>query len=147
MKFMVMVRATHETETEANPAGDDPEMRATLVREMMTYNEALTAAGVLKGGDGLQPSSKGARVVFSGKDRTVVDGPFAETKELIAGYWLWECASLQEAIDWASKCPNPTGQDSVLEIRGVYEAADFGEDLAPEILEREAKIRDQIDAG
>ena len=147
MKFMVMVRATHETETESNPAGDDPEARATLVREMMSYNEALTKAGVMKGGDGLQPSSKGARVVFSGDGRTVVDGPFAETKELIAGYWLWECASLQEAIDWAKRCPNPTGQDSVLEIRPIYEAEDFGEKLAPEIREREAAMRAQIDAG
>jgi hypothetical protein len=146
MKFMVMVRATHETETESNPAGDDPAARAELVREMMSYNEALTKAGVMKGGDGLQPSRKGARVVFAGQDRTVIDGPFAETKELIAGYWLWECASLQEAIDWARKCPNPTGHDSVLEIREVYEAEDFGEDLAPEIREREARMRAQIDA-
>ena len=146
MKFMVMVRATRETETEANPAGDDPEARAELVREMMSYNEALTKAGVMKGGDGLQPSSKGARVQFTGAERTVIDGPFAETKELIAGYWLWECGSLQEAIEWAKKCPNPTGHDSVLEIRQVYEAEDFGAELAPEIREREAQMRTQIDA-
>lgn len=146
MKFMVMVRATPQTESETNPAGDDPEARAALVREMMSYNEALTAAGVMLGGEGLQPSSKGARVVFAGDGRTVIDGPFAESKELIAGYWLWQCASLQEAIDWAKRCPNPTGHDSVLEIRQIYEAEDFGEDLAPEIRQREDQIRAAIDA-
>ena len=146
MKFMVMVRATPQTESETNPAGDDPEARAQLVREMMSYNEALVEAGVMLGGDGLQPSSKGARVVFTGADRTVMDGPFAESKELIAGYWLWQCASLQEAIDWAKRCPNPTGHDSVLEIRPIYEAEDFGADLAPEIREREAEMRAAMDA-
>jgi len=143
MKFMVMVRATPETESETTPAGDAGE---TLVREMMSYNEALTKAGVLVGGDGLQPSARGARVVFAGDDRMVLDGPFAESKELIAGYWIFDCASLQEAVDWVKRCPNPTGPDSVIEIRPIWEAEDFGEAIAPEIREREAKMRAEIAA-
>jgi hypothetical protein len=140
MKFMVMVRATPETESESNPA----EGHEDLLREMMAFNEALVEAGVMLAGDGLQPSSKGARVVFDGEARTVVDGPFAETKELIAGYWIWKCASLAEAVEWARRCPNPTGANSVLEIRQVYDAEDFG-DAAADI--RQHLDRLSADAG
>ena len=140
MKVMVIVKAS-----KASEAGEMPGEQ--LLTDMGRFNEELVKAGIMLAGEGLHPTSKGARVRFSGKNRTVTDGPFAETKELIAGYWLWECASLQEAIDWAKRCPNPTGSHSVLEIRPIYEAEDFGEDLAPEIREREAAMRAQMDAG
>ena len=139
MKFMVMVRATPETESESDPVAGHED----LLREMMAYNEALIEAGVMLAGDGLQPSSKGARVVFDGDDRTVVDGPFAETKELIAGYWVWQCASLADAVEWARRCPNPTGRNSVLEIRQIYEAEDFGA-AAADIRAAEDRLRAQV---
>jgi hypothetical protein len=138
MKFMVMVKATPNSEAGVMPK---PEMFEAMGR----FNEELVKAGIMKAGEGLQPSSKGARVHFSGPKRTVVDGPFAETKELVAGFWLWECKSLQEAIEWVKKCPNPMpGEDSDIEIRPVYEASDFGESFTPEERERGERLRRQI---
>ena len=124
MRFMVIVKASKETE-----AGEMPSEQ--MLREMGNYNEELVKAGIMKAGEGLQSSSKGARVKFSGKQRTVTDGPFAETKELIAGFWLWECKSLAEAIEWVKKCPNPTGEESEIEIRQVFENEDFGDEFTP----------------
>ncbi|MGO4171452.1 YciI family protein [Bosea sp. TAF32] len=125
MRFMVMVKATPDSEAGAPPTQE-------LLEAMMAYNEELVKAGIMKGGDGLQPSSKGARVQFDGTKRAVVDGPFAETKELVAGYWLWECASLDEAIAWVKRCPNPMPGPSEIEIRPLFELADFGEIVTPE---------------
>ena len=125
MRFMVMVKATKDSEAGAPPTQE-------LLEAMMAYNEELVKAGIMKGGDGLQPSSKGARVQFDGAKRAVVDGPFAETKELVAGYWLWECASLDEAIAWVKRCPNPMPGPSEIEIRPLYELADFGEIVTPD---------------
>jgi len=125
MRFMVMVKATKDSEAGAPPSRE-------LLEAMMAYNEELVKAGIMKGGDGLQPSSKGARVQFDGAKRAVVDGPFAETKELVAGYWLWECASLDEAIAWVKRCPNPMPGPSEIEIRPLFELADFGEIVTPE---------------
>ncbi|WP_293806131.1 YciI family protein [uncultured Bosea sp.] len=125
MRFMVMVKATKDSEAGAPPTQE-------LLEAMMAYNEELVKAGIMKGGDGLQPSSKGARVQFDGAKRSVVDGPFAETKELVAGYWLWECASLDEAIAWVKRCPNPMPGPSEIEIRPLFELADFGEIVRPE---------------
>jgi hypothetical protein len=125
MRFMVMVKATQDSEAGAPPSQE-------LLEAMMAYNEELVKAGIMKGGDGLQPSSKGARVQFDGAKRSVVDGPFAETKELVAGYWLWECASLDEAIAWVKRCPNPMPGPSEIEIRPLFELADFGEIVTPE---------------
>ena len=125
MRFMVMVKATQDSEAGAPPTQE-------LLEAMMAYNEELVKAGIMKGGDGLQPSSKGARVQFEGAKRAVVDGPFAETKELVAGYWLWECASLDEAIAWVKRCPNPMPGPSEIEIRPVVDIADFGEIVTPE---------------
>jgi hypothetical protein len=140
MRFMVMVKATPNSEAGVMPG---PEM----FEAMGKYNEELVKAGIMKAGEGLHPSSQGARVHFSGAKRTVVDGPFAETKELVAGYWLWECKSLQEAIEWVKKCPNPMpGEDSDIEIRRIYEAEDFGDSFTPEEREREERIRRQIAA-
>jgi hypothetical protein len=137
MKFMVIVKASRASE-----AGELPS--AELLEAMGRYNEELVKAGVMLAGEGLQPSSKGARVHFSGKKRTVVDGPFAETKELVAGFWIWQTKSLAEAIEWAKKCPNPhpTGnEDTHLEIRQVFELEDFGDNVTPEIREREQRLR------
>lgn len=125
MRFMVMVKATQDSEAGAPPTQE-------LLEAMMAYNEELVKAGIMKGGDGLHPSSKGARVQFDGVKRAVVDGPFAETKELVAGYWLWECASLDEAIAWVKRCPNPMPGPSEIEIRPLFELADFGEIVTPE---------------
>jgi hypothetical protein len=138
MRFLVMVKATPNSESGVMP---EPEMFEAMGR----YNEALVKAGIMKAGEGLHPSSKGARVHFSGAKRTVIDGPFAETKELVAGFWLWECKSLQEAIEWVKKCPNPMpGEDSDIEIRRIYEAEDFGAAFTPEEREREERLRGQI---
>jgi hypothetical protein len=138
MRFMVMVKATPNSEKGVMPG---PEMFEAMGR----YNEELVKAGIMKAGEGLHPSSRGVRVHFSGSKRTVIDGPFAETKELVAGYWLWECKSLQEAIDWVKKCPNPMpGEDSDIEIRQIYEAEDFGEAFTPEERAREERLRGQI---
>jgi len=138
MKFMVLVKATKESEAGKLPSQE-------LLAEMGKFNEELAKAGVMLAGEGLQPSSKGARVKFSGKQCMVTDGPFTETKELIAGFWLWEVASLQEAIDWVKRCPNPHEGESEIEIRQVFTAEDFGEAFTPELREREEKLRAQVD--
>ena len=135
MRVMVIVKANEDTEAGVMPSEQ-------MLREMGAYNEQLVKAGIMLAGDGLKPSSQGARVVFSGKKRTVVDGPFAETKELIAGFWIWQVKSMQEAIEWAKRCPNPTGEESVLELRPFFETEDFGAELTPELRaaeERQAK--------
>src|ERR687888_1831134 len=119
MRIMVIVKASEESEAGVMPSTE-------ILAEMGKYNEELVKAGVMLAGEGLHPSSKGVRVKFDGKKRTVTDGPFAETKELVAGFWLWQCRSREEAIEWAKRCPNPTGEESVLEIRQVFEADDFG---------------------
>jgi len=133
MRFMVIVKANADTEAGQLPSTE-------LLTAMGKYNEDLVKAGVMLAGEGLQPSSKGARIKFSGNKRTVVDGPFAETKELIAGFWLWQCRSKDEAIEWAKRCPNPTGAESELEIRQVFEADDFGAEFTPELREQEQRI-------
>jgi hypothetical protein len=133
MKVMVIVKAT-----KAYEAGQMPSQR--LLTDMGNFNEELVKAGVMLAGDGLHPSKKGARVRFSGKDRLVIDGPFAETKELIAGYWLWKVTSLQEAIDWVKRCPNPHDEQCEIEIRPVFEADDFGEALTPELRAQETRV-------
>jgi hypothetical protein len=138
MRFMIIVKATKESEAAVMPS-------AQLLAEMGRFNEELAKAGVLLAGEGLQPSSKGARVTFSGKKRTVVDGPFAETKELIAGFWLLELRSLDEAIEWVKRAPNPfEGGESEIEIRQVFEAEDFGEQFTPELRAQEERIRAQV---
>ena len=137
MRVMVIVKANQDTEAGVMPSEQ-------LLTEMGNYNEQLVKAGIMLAGDGLQASSKGARIVFSGKKRTVVDGPFAETKELIAGFWIWQVKSFQEAIEWAKRCPNPTGEESVLELRPVFEAEDFGEQFTPELREQEERLAKQI---
>jgi hypothetical protein len=136
MKFMVMVKANADSEAGVMPSEQ-------MLTEMMAYNEQLVNAGIMLGGDGLHPSSRGARIQFSGDQRTVVDGPFTETKELIAGYWLWQVGSLAEAIEWAKKCPNPTGVEGQLEIRQIFDAADFGEAFTPELQAKEQELRER----
>ena len=138
MRFMVMVKATANSEAGVMPG---QELRAAMGQ----YNEELVKAGVMQAGEGLHPSSRGARVRFSGTSRTVVNGPFAETKELVAGFWLWKCASLQEAIEWVKRCPNPMPTESEIEIRQIFEAEDFGEAFTPELREQEEKLRARID--
>ncbi|HET6426270.1 MAG TPA: GyrI-like domain-containing protein [Planctomycetaceae bacterium] len=133
MKVMVIVKATKDSEAGVMPSTE-------MLTAMTQYNEELARAGVMVDGAGLTPSSQGARVRFSGKTRTVVDGPFAETKELIAGYWVWKVKSLQEAIDWVKKCPNPMNEDSDIEIRPYFELADFGDAMTPELKEQEAAV-------
>jgi len=139
MRFMVMVKATKDSE-----AGVLPDQR--LLADMGKFNEELAKAGVLLAGEGLQPSSKGARVRFSGAKRTVIDGPFAETKELVAGFWLWQVKSKEEAIEWVKRCPNPSPGESEIEIRQVFEAEDFGAEFTPELREQEERIRAQVAA-
>jgi hypothetical protein len=138
MRFMVMIKATADSEAGRMPTEAE-------FAEMGRFNEALLEAGVLLSGEGLHPSSRGARVRFSGNDRTVVDGPFAETKALVAGFWIWRCASLQEAVEWAKRCPNPMPGDSEIEIRRIFEAEDFGEAFTPELREREDRMRDRLE--
>jgi hypothetical protein len=138
MRFMVLVKATKDSEAGVMPSEQ-------LLTEMGKFNEELTKAGVMLAGEGLHPSSKGARVRFSGDKRTVIDGPFAETKELVAGFWLWKCASLQEAIEWVKRCPNPMPGESEIEIRQVFEAEDFGAEFTPELREQEERLRAQIE--
>jgi len=137
MRFMVIVKATPESE-----AGQMPDEQ--LLAAMGKYNEELVNAGVMKAGEGLHPSSKGARVRFSGTRRTVVDGPFTEAKELIAGFWLWEVASLDEAIEWVKRCPNPHAGESEIEIRQIFSAEDFGAEFTPELREQEERLRERI---
>ena len=137
MRVMVIVKASKDSEAGVMPSQQ-------LLTEMGEFNEQLVKAGIMLAGDGLQASSKGARVVFSGKKRTVVDGPFAETKELIAGFWIWQVKSFQEAIEWAKRCPNPTGEESVLELRPLFEAADFGDEFTPELRAQEERLAKQM---
>jgi hypothetical protein len=139
MRFMVIVKASKESE-----AGELPSER--LLTEMGKFNEELVKAGVMLAGEGLQPSSKGARVRFSGSKRTVIDGPFTETKELVAGFWLWQCKSKAEAIEWVKRCPNPMEGESEIEIRQVFETEDFGEALTPDARAREDRLRAQLAA-
>jgi hypothetical protein len=139
MRFMVIVKATKDSEAGVMPS-------EKLLAEMGKYNEELVKAGVMLAGDGLQPSSKGARVRFSGAKRTVIDGPFAETKELIAGYWLWQVQSKEEAIEWVKRCPNPFPGESEIEIRQLFEADDFGAEFTPELREQEERLRSQVAA-
>ena len=136
MKFMVIVKASRETEAGVLPTAEQ-------LAEMGKFNEQLVKAGIMLAGEGLQASSRGARVKFAGAKRTVIDGPFAETKELIAGFWIWRTKSLAEAIEWAKRCPNPTGHDSELEIRQIFEAEDFGDALTPELRDQEQRLRAQ----
>ncbi len=137
MRVMVIIKANKESE-----AGVLPDEK--LLTDMMKYNEELVNAGVMLAGEGLHASSKGKRIKFSGEKRIVTDGPFAETKELIAGFWLWQVKSLEEAIEWVKRCPNPTGQEGEIEIRPIFEAADFGDEFTPEIQEQEERLREQI---
>jgi hypothetical protein len=137
MRFMIIVKASKDSE-----AGVLPDEK--LLTEMGKYNEELVKAGVMLAGEGLQPSSKGARVRFSGEKRTVIDGPFAETKELIAGFWLWQVQSKEEAIEWVKRCPNPMRVESEIEIRQVFESEDFGAEFTPELREQEERLRAQV---
>ncbi len=138
MRFMVMVKATRDSEAGIMPS-------EKLLTDMGKFNEELVKAGVMLAGEGLQPSSKGARVKFHGDKRTVVDGPFAETKELVAGFWLWQCKSLDEATEWVKRCPNPVEHgESEIEIRRIFEAEDFGAALTPELREQEQNLRDHV---
>jgi hypothetical protein len=139
MRFMVMVKATKDSE-----AGVLPDEK--ILTAMGKFNEELVKAGVMLAGEGLQPTSKGARVKFSGSKRTVIDGPFAEAKELIAGFWLWEVKSKEEAIEWVKRCPNPFDGDSEIEIRQVFEAEDFGAEFTPELRAQEERLRAQVTA-
>lgn len=140
MRVMVLVKATAASE-----AGEMPP--AELMEAMMRFNEELAAAGVLRAGEGLHPSARGKRVVFDGDAREPVDGPFAATNELVAGFWLWEVADMDEAMTWAKRCPNPMPTRSEIEIRPLYEAADFGEAMTPEIAEREERLREELAGG
>jgi len=139
MRVMVIIKANEDSEAGVMPSEQ-------LLTEMGAFNEELVKAGVMLDGDGLKPSSAGARVRFSGSERTVIDGPFVETKELIAGYWIWKVESLDEAIEWVKRCPNPMGGESEIEIRPIFEAADFGEEFTPELREQEERLRAQLSA-
>jgi hypothetical protein len=139
MRFMVLVKATEESE-----AGIMPDEK--MLAEMGEYNEKLVKAGIMLAGEGLHPSSKGARVRFSGTDRTVIDGPFSETKELVAGFWLIDVKSKEEAIEWVKRCPNPMPGESEIEIRQVFEASDFGEQFTPELRAKEEEMRRKIES-
>jgi len=139
MRFMIMVKATKDSEAGVMPS-------EKLLAEMGKFNEELVKAGVMLAGEGLQPSSKGARVRFSGAKRSVIDGPFAETKELVAGFWMWQVKSKAEAIEWVKRCPNPMPGDSEIEIRQVFEAADFGEEFTPELRAQEERLRSKLAA-
>jgi hypothetical protein len=139
MRFMIMVRATKDSE-----AGVLPDQK--LLAEMGNFNEELVKAGIMEAGEGLQASSKGARVRFSGTKRTVIDGPFAETKELIAGFWIWKVKSREEAIEWVKRCPNPMPTDSEIEIRQIFEAEDFGAEFTPKVKAQEERLRATIAA-
>ncbi len=134
MRVMAIVKATPESE-----AGQMPTEQ--LLSEMLAYNEELVKAGIMLAGDGLHPSTRGKRIRFQGEKRTVIDGPFAETKELIAGYWIWQVRSMDEAVEWAKRCPNPMEGESYLELRQIFEADDFGEELTPELRAKEDRLR------
>ncbi len=138
MRVMVMVKATKDSEAGVMPSTE-------LLAAMGKYNEELVKAGIMLAGEGLKPSSKGERVRFSGTKRSVIDGPFAETKELIAGFWIWQVRSMEEAVEWLKRCPNPMPGESEIEIRPFFEAADFGESFTPELQKQEQKLRQQIE--
>lgn len=140
MRVMVLVKANEESEGGQMPSEE-------ILAEMGNFNEELVKAGVMLAGEGLHPSSKGVRVAFSGDERKVIDGPFAETKELLAGYWLWQVKSLEEAIEWVKRMPNPGGGEDVVEIRPVFETEDFGDELTPELREQEARLRAQTEGA
>ncbi len=137
MKFMILVKATKDSEAGKMPSTE-------LLTAMGKFNEELVKAGVMLAGEGLHPTSKGARVRFSGKTRTVVDGPFAEVKEIMAGFWIWQVKSKEEAIEWVKRCPNPMLEDSEIEIRQIFEPVDFGDALTPELAEQEERLRARI---
>jgi len=134
MRVLVMVKASKESE-----AGQMPSEK--LLTDMTNFNEQLVKAGIMLAGEGLKPSAAGKRVLFSGKDRRVTDGPFTETKELVAGYWLWQVKSIEEAVEWVKKCPNPMESDSIIEIRPLFESDDFGDHFTPEAREKEQRLR------
>jgi hypothetical protein len=138
MRFMVLVKASKESEAGIMPSQE-------LLAAMGKYNEELVNAGIMLAGEGLHPSSKGARLKFSGMKRTLVDGPFAETKELVAGFWIWKCKSKAEAVEWLKKCPNPTGEEGELELRQIFEAEDFGAEFTPELRGQEERLRNKIE--
>ncbi len=140
MRVMVRIKANRQSE-----AGELPSEKA--LAEMMAFNEDLVKAGVMLAGDGLTPSSRGARVAFKGSERKVIDGPFPETKELLAGYWVWQVKSLEEAVEWVKRIPNTDDQDGVVEIRPVFEAEDFGDAMTPELREKEQRLRAQTEGG
>lgn len=140
MRVMVLVKATKESEAGVMPGTE-------LMAAMGDFNEQLVKAGVMLAGEGLHPSARGKRVQFSGSRRTVVDGPFAETKELVAGFWLWQVKSMDEAVEWVRRCPNPMPGDSEIEIRPLFEAADFGAEFTPELQAREDRLRAEVDAA
>ncbi len=140
MRVMVLIKADKDTEAGVMPSEQ-------LLAAMGKFNEELVKAGVMLAGEGLHPSSKGKRVRFSGDKRTVIDGPFAETKELIAGFWLWQVKSMEEAIEWVKRCPNPTGVEAEIEIRQVFEAEDFGPEFTPELREQEERLRAEAAAN
>lgn len=139
MRVMVMVKATRESEAGQMPGTE-------LLAAMGAFNEALVKAGVMLAGEGLHPSAKGKRVRFSGRERHVVDGPFAATSELVAGYWLWQVKSMEEALEWVKRCPNPMASDSEIEIRPLFEAEDFGAELTPELRAQEERLRAEVQA-
>jgi hypothetical protein len=138
MRVMVMVKATADSEAGAMPSEE-------LLAAMGAFNEELVKAGVMLAGEGLHPSTKGKRVRFSGRQRTVIDGPFAETKELVAGFWLWQVKSMEEAVEWVRRCPNPMPTESEIEIRPVFEAEDFGAEFTPELRAQEDRLRAQVE--
>ena len=140
MRFMILIKADRDSEAGVMPSEE-------LLAAMGRYNEELVKAGVMLAGEGLHPSSKGARVRFSGEKRTVIDGPFAEAKELIAGFWIFQVASKEEAIEWVKRCPNPLGGESEIEIRQVFEAEDFGPEFTPELRAQEGRLRAQVAGG
>ncbi len=140
MRVMVLIKADKDTEAGVMPSEQ-------LLAAMGQYNEELVSAGVMLAGEGLHPSAKGKRVRFSGEQRTVIDGPFAETKELIAGFWLWQVKSMDEAIEWVKRCPNPDGVEHEIEIRQVFEADDFGDEFTPALREQEERLRAQAEAN
>jgi hypothetical protein len=137
MRVMVMVKATLDSEAGVMPKSED-------IEAMGKFNEELVKAGIMLSGDGLKPSSQGKRIAFDGPSRTVIDGPFAETRELVAGFWIWEVKDMAEAVEWVKRCPNPMPGPSEIEIRPFYEAADFGEAFTPEMQEREERMREQL---
>lgn len=138
MRCMVIVKATNDSEAGVMPTTE-------LLTAMGKFNEELVKAGIMLAGEGLQPSSKGKRVRFSGSERTVTDGPFTETKELIAGFWLWQVRSMEEAVEWVKRCPNPMPGESEIEIRPVFEMEDFGDELTPELRDQEDRLRQEIE--